>query len=103
MNLIFVGKKKHFHKNPIFFRIYADFKADNESDIPSIDKKTTNIYKQNLVLNGYYIKSELEDVLKSGYYKFPLGYDNVDWFVNEVLKLATKMAVYFFKKQRKIS
>ena len=22
--------KKHFHKNPLFFRIYADFEADNE-------------------------------------------------------------------------
>ena len=49
--------------------------------------KTTNIYKQNPVLNGYEIVPELEDVLKSGYYKSPLGYDNVDWFVDEVIKL----------------
>ena len=40
-------------------------------------KKTTNIYKQNPVLNGYRIISEL-DVLKSGYHKSPLGYHNVD-------------------------
>ena len=37
----------------------------------------------------------MEDVLKSGYYKSPLGYDNVDWFVDEVRKLENKMAFYF--------
>ena len=39
------------------------------------------------MLNGYRIESELEDVLKSEYYKSPLGYNNVDWFVNEVIKI----------------
>ena len=57
--------------------------------------KTTNIYKQNPVLNGYHIISELEDVLKSDFFKSPLGYDNVDWFVDEVIKLEIKMAFYF--------
>ena len=61
--------KKHFHKNPFYFRIYADFEADNEEDSSSIGNKTTNIYKQNPILNGYHIVSELEDVLKSGYHK----------------------------------
>ena len=86
---------KHFHKNPLYFRIYADFEADNEKDFSSIGNKTTKIYKQNPVLNGYEIVSELEDVLKRGFYKSPLGYDNVDWFVNEVIKLENKMAFYF--------
>ena len=54
--------KKHFHKNPLYFRIFADFKADNEIDGSSVGNKTTDIYKQNPVLNGYYIISELEDV-----------------------------------------
>ena len=31
--------------------------------------------------------SEQNIVLLSGYYEFPLGYDNVDWFVNEEIKL----------------
>ena len=87
--------KKHFHKNPLYFRIYADFEADNEKDDTCIGNKTTNIYKQNPVLNGYHIISELENVLKSGYHKSPLGYDNVDWFVDEVIKLENKMAFYF--------
>ena len=56
--------KDHFHKNPIYFRIIADFEADNELDNSKIGNETTNIYKQNPVLNGYYIISELEDVLK---------------------------------------
>ena len=44
--------------------------------------------------------SELEGVLKSEYYKSPLGYNNVDWFVNEVIKLENKMA-FFFKNTKK--
>ena len=45
MNLIFIGKKQ-LHKNQFYFRIYADFKADNEKDNSSIGNKTTSIYKQ---------------------------------------------------------
>ena len=86
--------KKHFHKNPLYFRIYANFEADNEKDNSIRGNKTTNIYKQNPVLNGYHIISEL-DVLRSNYYKSPLGYDNVDWFVDEVIKLENKVSFYF--------
>ena len=94
--------KKHFHKNPLYFRIYADFEADNEKDNSIIGNKTTNIYKQNPVLNGYHIVSELEDILKNEYYKSPLGYDNVDWFVDEVIKLENKMAFYFKNTKKDI-
>ena len=94
--------KKQFHKNPLYFRIYADFEADNEKDNSIIGNKTTNIYKQNPVLNGYYIVSELEDVLKSDNYKSLLGYDNVDWFVDEVIKLENKMAFYFKNTKKDI-
>ena len=65
INVIFI-EKKHFHKNPLYLRIIADFEADNEVDGSSVGNKTTNIYKQNPVLNAYYIISELEDVLESG-------------------------------------
>ena len=58
--------KKHFHKNPLYFRIYADFEAGNEEDKSSIGNHTTNIYKQHSVLNGYCIIFELDDVSKSG-------------------------------------
>ena len=94
--------KNHFHKNPFYFRIYADFEADNEKDYSFVGNKTTNIYKQNPVLNGYRIVSELEDVLQSGYHKSPLGYDNVDWFVDEVIKLENKKAFYFKNTKKHI-
>ena len=99
MNDISIGNK-HFHKNPLYFRIYADFEADNEKDNSIIANKTTNIYKQNPVLNGYHIISVLHGVLKSDYYKSPLSYNNVDWFVDEVLKLEKKM-VSFFRNTKK--
>ena len=51
--------KNHFHKNPLYFRINADFEADNEKDDSIVGNKTTNIYKQNPVLNGFYVFSEL--------------------------------------------
>ena len=44
----------------------------------------------------------MEDVLKSGYYESPLGYDNVDWFVNEVIKLENKMNFYFKNTKKDI-
>ena len=94
--------KKHFQKNPLYFRIYSDFEADYEKDNSIVGDKTTNIYKQNPVLNGYHIVSELEDVIKSEYYKSPLGYNNVDWFVDEVIKLENKMAFYFKNTKKDI-
>ena len=36
---------KPFHKNPFYFRIYADFEADNEKYKSIIHKKTTNIFE----------------------------------------------------------
>ena len=82
--------------------IIADFEADNEKDTFTIGNKTTNIYKQNPVLNGYFILSELEDVIESGYYESPLGYNNVDWYVHEVIKFEIKMAFYFENTKKDI-
>ena len=60
-NEFYLYWRNHFHKNPLYFRIYADFEADNEKDNSIVGNKTTNIYKRNPVLDGYYIKSELEN------------------------------------------
>ena len=95
--------KKHFHKNPLYFRIYADFEADKEKDNSGLGNKTTNICKQNPVLYGYRIVSELDDVLENGYHKSPLVYKNVDWFVDEVLKLENKMAFCFKNTNKDIT
>ena len=94
--------KNHFYKNPLYFRVYADFGADNEKDNSSLGNKTTNIYKQNSVVIGYLIESELEEVLQSSYYISPLGSNNVDWFVNEVIKLDNKMTFYFKIRKKDI-
>ena len=94
--------KNHFHKNPLYFRIYAAFEADNENDNSRRSNKTTNLYKQNPILIGYRVESELDDILKSGYHKSPLGYNNVDWFVNEVTKIEKKW-LSILKTLRKVS
>ena len=95
--------KKHFHKYPLYFRIYADFEADNEKDDSIIGNNTTIIYRQNPVLNGYRTESDLNDIFQSGSYKSLLGYENVGWFVNEVKKLENKMAFYFKNTKKDIS
>ena len=46
--------------------------------------------------------SELEDVLESGYYESPLGSNNVDWFVNQVIKLEKKR-IFGLRILKKIS
>ena len=82
--------------------IYADFEADNEKESFSVGNKTTNILKQNPVCNNYRIVSELENVSKGGYQKSPLGYGNVDWFVDEINKLENKMKFWFRKTEKDI-
>ena len=83
-------KKKRFHRIPSYIRIYSASEADNEKDNSSIGNKTTNIFKQIPVRNGYRIVSKLENLLKSGYNKSLLGYENVNWFVDEIIKLEKK-------------
>ena len=97
MEKTFFLKKKHF------LRIIAVFEADNEIDKCSTGSKTTKIFKQNPVLNGYHIKSELDDDLKSDYFESLLGYDNADWFINEVMKLENKIAFCFKNTKKEIN
>ena len=44
----------------------------------------------------------MEDVSESGYYESPSGYDNVDWFVREVIMLENKTAFYFKNTKKDI-
>ena len=37
--------RKHFQKNPLYFRIIAELEADNEVDGSSVGNKTTNLRK----------------------------------------------------------
>ena len=76
--------KKQFQNNLLYFNPYADFEGNNEVDTPDMSNKTNNIYRQNLVYNGYGKVSELNDILQNGYYRSPLRTENWDWFVDEV-------------------
>ena len=49
------------------------------------------------------MKSELNDVLQSGYYGSPLGCNNVAWFVDEVIRLEIIMAFCFKNTKEDIS
>ena len=51
------------------------------------------------MLNVFYTISKLHDILQSGYYQSPLGYNNVDWFVDQVIRLEIKIA--FLKNSKK--
>ena len=42
----------------------------------------------------------MDDLLKSGPYEFPLGYDKVDWFANEVSELEIKIAFFSTNTRR---
>ena len=37
----------------------------------------------------------MNDILQSGFYHSPLDYNNVDWFVSEIIELENKMNFYF--------
>ena len=84
-NLIYIGKITCISIH--FFRTYAAFEADNGNVNSTKDDETTNSYKHNPAFNGYYIVSELDDVLKNGCCKSPLGYNSVECFVSEVTKI----------------
>ena len=86
--------KKHFSKNLSYFMIIADFQADDEIANSSIRNKNTNIFTQNPVNNGCYIVSVLDNVLRSGYYESPPGYENVYWFTDEVIRFENKVAFF---------
>ena len=86
--------EKKIHKNPFCFQIYADYEADIEIDIFNIVKKTTIFHKRNPVCNCCFIVSELDDVLKKGYCESSLGYDKVDWFVDEAIKLGKNVSLF---------
>ena len=93
--------KKHFHKIPLYFRIYGDFECNNKIEGSHIGNKTTNIFKQNPMCNGFYIVSELKNVLQSGHHS-TFGGNNVEWFVNEVIKIENKMNFYFRNTKKEI-
>ena len=51
--------------------------------------------------NGFYIVSELNDVLQSGYHSC-FGENNVEWFVKEVIRIQKKLNFYFKNTKKDI-
>ncbi len=60
-------------------------------------EKTTNIYKQVPINIGYYILSDLPDVLEPGYHSY-FGEDCASWFVEKIKEIEKKVGIFF--KQR---
>ncbi len=81
---------KSYFKTIIPFRTYCDFECMN---VP-VDKKNV-IYKQVPVAVGYYVESDIPEILKSGYYKH-FGLDSADWFVKKMKEIENKL-FFFFK------
>ena len=50
--------------------------------------------------NGKYLNSELKDILQSCCDSSRSGYNNVDWFVDEVIKLKNKTFVFHEKTKK---
>ena len=84
----------HFHNNPLYFTIIADFEADKETVNSSIVYKTTNKFQQTLIPMVNILYLNWTTFQKVGIMNFFLGYDNVVWFVNEILNLKVKMPLY---------
>ena len=63
--------------------------------------KTMHIFKLNPVCNAYYVVSEIDDVVKSGYFSC-FGIINIEWFVSEVIQIEKKMKFYFEKTKKDI-
>ena len=45
----------------------------------------------------------MDDIIQNSYHKSPLGYNNIDCFVSEVLNLENKMALYFENTKKEIN
>ncbi len=88
----------HFHKNyfkvPFHFRIYADFECYNQPVEEEETGKTKTIFKQLPIAVGYYIMSDLPDVLETGYHSY-FGEDCVEWFVTQISQIEERMKKFF--------
>ena len=91
--------KKHFHKILPYFRVYVDFECSNKREDSHIGYKTTKFLNQNPTCNGFCLVSELNIVLQS-VYRSCFSENNVEWFVDEVIKTENKMKFYFEKTKK---
>ena len=64
------SKKKQLHKKLLYFRFSAVIEANKENNNCFIGEKTSNIYTQTPVCNGWYKIPEIFDVSQSSYWEF---------------------------------
>ena len=86
----------------MYFAINGDFEAANEIEKSNIGNKTIENFQPKPVCIGYYKKSEMIDILQSGFSESPLGYKNFDWFVDEIIKLDSQMNFFHKNTKREI-
>ena len=48
------------------------------------------------------MESELNEILQSGFYNSLLDNKNIDWFVNEIMKIENKASFYFKNTKKDI-
>ena len=103
--------KNFFHKNTFYIFIFIKTLRYKQTSKLIMKTKTAklSVIKQLIFLSKIQyvmvinkLTSELEDVLKSGYYISPLGHENFDWFVDEIIKLENKMTFYFSNTKKDI-
>ena len=87
--------KNHFHKFHYSLGLLQILKLIMKLNTAKFLVITTYNNKQNHMMKGYITVSDLDDVLQRCCYESPVGYDNVDWFVIESMKLETKVTFYF--------
>ena len=59
-----------FQKTEFWNKVNVDIKADNVIGDSNVRDETTKVYKQDPVSNDYYILSELNVVLRSGFCRY---------------------------------
>ncbi|XP_070531293.1 uncharacterized protein, partial [Cardiocondyla obscurior] len=87
----------HDHKERVPFVVYADLECVLQKiDPPSSPKQTTFNYQRHEVFSvGYYVRCSFDESLSR--YKYRRGLDCVEWFVEQLVKLAHRVKTIMLK------
>ena len=80
---MYIGKNNSIRIHN-FLEFMQTLNLIRQNDSSCVRNKTTNFYEQNPIIIGYYKNSEFNDVLQCFYYESLSGYENLDWFLDEV-------------------
>ena len=85
---------KSYFKTNIPVRIYCDFECMNQPVYEAKGESTVVIYKQVPIAVGFYIQSDIPNVIQNGY-NYYFGLDCVNWFVEVMKKIENHLNFYF--------